>query len=347
MATTKKRSGGSRAASGGSRAASGSRSSGGKRTSSGKRASGGGSRASSSRSGSAKRQTAPAPKPFRREVGALVCLLLAIFAAFGYFHMKALFIDLFCALLKGLLGYGFWLMPPALVLCAYILAFHRAARWPCGCAAPWPCPGPLSDASRLLSQVLPWDAALIKTLWATGEELKSGGALGGLLGQVFVSLFTKLGCTIVCVLCGFFLALDACNRSIVDVAEWLFNRPQYEYEPERPAAAVRCRRSRRPRPCRACLQPLPPGGDGHRHPRGRRPSCRPEPPGRPAPEKKKGFFDRKPRVPSPDQLLAGHLGRGKAQAEPQPDMRSEPGPPSSHLRTWLPWTSPSLSPPRS
>ena len=99
MATTKKRSGGSRAASGGSRAASGSRSSGGKRTSSGKRASGGGSRASSSRSGSAKRQTAPAPKPFRREVGALFCLLLAIFAAFGYFHMKALFIDLFCALL--------------------------------------------------------------------------------------------------------------------------------------------------------------------------------------------------------------------------------------------------------
>ena len=119
MATTKKRSGGSRAASGGSRAASGSRSSGGKRTT------GSGSRVSSSRSGPAKRQTAPAPKPFRREVGALVCLLLAIFAAFGYFHMKALFIDLFCALLKGLLGYGFWLMPPALILCAYILAFHR------------------------------------------------------------------------------------------------------------------------------------------------------------------------------------------------------------------------------
>ena len=235
MATTKKRSGGSRAASGGSRAASGSRSSGGKRTSSGKRASGGGSRASSSRSGSAKRQTAPAPKPFRREVGALVCLLLAIFAAFGYFHMKALFIDLFCALLKGLLGYGFWLMPPALVLCAYILAFHRgrpvALRLCCALALPLALSVMLHG---LLSQVLPWDAALIKTLWATGEELKSGGALGGLLGQVFVSLFTKLGCTIVCVLCGFFLALDACNRSIVDVAEWLFNRPQYEYEPERP-----------------------------------------------------------------------------------------------------------------
>ena len=138
MATKKKSSGGSRTASGGSRAASGSRSSGGKRTT------GSGSRASSSRSGPAKRQTAPAPKPFRREVGALVCLLLAIFAAFGYFHMKALFIDLFCALLKGLLGYGFWLMPPALVLCAYIISWPStvAARWPCGCAVRWPCPWP-------------------------------------------------------------------------------------------------------------------------------------------------------------------------------------------------------------
>lgn len=82
-------------------------------------------------------------------MGALVCLLLAIFAAFGYFHMKALFIDLFCALLKGLLGYGFWLMPPALVLCAYILAFHRGRPVaPAAVLRPGPAPGPLSDASR-------------------------------------------------------------------------------------------------------------------------------------------------------------------------------------------------------
>lgn len=55
----------------------------------------------------------------------MVCLLLAVFAAFGYFNMEALFIHFFSALLKGLLGYGFWLVPPALLLGAYILAFHR------------------------------------------------------------------------------------------------------------------------------------------------------------------------------------------------------------------------------
>ena len=313
MATKKKSSGGSRTASGGSRAASGSRSSGGKRTT------GSGSRASSSRSGSAKRQTAPAPKPFRREVGALVCLLLAIFAAFGYFHMKALFIDLFCALLKGLLGYGFWLMPPALVLCAYILAFHRgrpvALRLCCALALPLALSVMLHG---LLGQVLPWDAALLKALWTSGEELKSGGALGGLLGQGFVSLFTKVGCTIVCVLCGFFLALAACNRSVVDVAEWLFDRPQYEYEPkpERPR-----RREAQQAPAQAAASSCPsrraevdidiPVDDGPLVGQSRRSA--------PPSEKKKSFFDRKPRVPSPDQLLAGHLGRGQTQSDVHPE----------------------------
>lgn len=313
MATKKKSSGGSRTASGGSRAASGSRSSGGKRTT------GSGSRASSSRSGSAKRQTAPAPKPFRREVGALVCLLLAIFAAFGYFHMKALFIDLFCALLKGLLGYGFWVMPPALVLCAYILAFHRgrpvALRLCCALALPLALSVMLHG---LLGQVLPWDAALLKALWTSGEELKSGGALGGLLGQGFVSLFTKVGCTIVCVLCGFFLALAACNRSVVDVAEWLFDRPQYEYEPkpERPR-----RREAQQAPAQAAAASCPsrraevdidiPVDDGPLVGQSRRSA--------PPPEKKKSFFDRKPRVPSPDQLLAGHLDRGQTQSDVHPE----------------------------
>ena len=313
MATKKKSSGGSRTASGGSRAASGSRSSGGKRTT------GSGSRASSSRSGSAKRQTVPAPKPFRREVGALVCLLLAIFAAFGYFHMKALFIDLFCALLKGLLGYGFWLMPPALVLCAYILAFHRgrpvALRLCCALALPLALSVMLHG---LLGQVLPWDAVLLKALWTSGEELKSGGALGGLLGQGFVSLFTKVGCTIVCVLCGFFLALAACNRSVVDVAEWLFDRPQYEYEPkpERPR-----RREAQQAPAQAAASSCPsrraevdidiPVDDGPLVGQSRRSA--------PPPEKKKSFFDRKPRVPSPDQLLAGHLGRGQTQSDVHPE----------------------------
>ena len=68
MATTQKKTGGSRSAS----------SAGGKRTTT---ASG----SSRAKSGGKGKTAQPAPRPFRREVGAAICLLLAIFASFGYF----------------------------------------------------------------------------------------------------------------------------------------------------------------------------------------------------------------------------------------------------------------------
>ena len=101
MATTQRKSGGSRTATGKSRSSSG----GGRRTA-----------PAQSRSSSGRRASPPPRQPFRREAGAVVCLLLAIFALFGYFHKEALFITWFCSLLKGLLGYGFWLSTPALLL---------------------------------------------------------------------------------------------------------------------------------------------------------------------------------------------------------------------------------------
>ena len=52
-------------------------------------------------------------------------MLLAIFAALGYFHIQAIFIDFFCGLVKGLIGYGYLLLPPMLLVASGILAFHR------------------------------------------------------------------------------------------------------------------------------------------------------------------------------------------------------------------------------
>ena len=88
------------------------KSTGGKRTAS---SSGARRSSSSAKSTGSRKKTAPQPKPIRREVGAVVCLLLAIFSAFGYFNIHALFIDFFVNIVKGLIGYGFWLLPPMLL----------------------------------------------------------------------------------------------------------------------------------------------------------------------------------------------------------------------------------------
>ena len=113
MASTQKKPAGS---GGGRSQATAKSSSGGRRSSAQSR--------SGSRSGS--RRSAPQRKPYRREIGGVVCLLLALFGAIGYFKTgEGAVIALFCDLLKGLCGYGFYIAPPLLLLAAWILILHR------------------------------------------------------------------------------------------------------------------------------------------------------------------------------------------------------------------------------
>ncbi len=306
---TQKRAGGRSTASGGSRASSSrsrASSSGGRRAAPAKGKSGGG-----------RSRQEPVRQPYRREIGAIVCFLLAIFAAFGYFNMKALFIDLFCNLLKSLLGYGFWLTPPALLLGAYILAFHRGrpVRLRLICALLLP----LFLSCFLhgtLNETWEWNAQLWGALAESGRRMESGGALGGILGQGFVTLFTRFGAAIVFLLAGLLAGLTAFDRTVMDVADWVFNRPQYEYdyepEPRREKRPVR-QHCEEPQPSRAPRSaPRPaidiPVDDG--------PLAESEPP-----QKKKGFFNRNPRVPTPDELLRP---REPVQPPPVEEVPSAP-----------------------
>ncbi len=296
MATTQKKGGGQRASTGGKRTASSSRSNG-----------------SSPRS----KQTKSAQhRPMRREIGAVVCLLLAVFGAFGYFNVQAIFIDFFCGLLKGLLGYGFWLMPPALLLAAVILGFHRGR--PVRLRVTFTLLLPLMFSCiihGLLCGAIPWDKEIVKTLWASGQAITSGGVLGGVLAQSGVQVFSRLGSTILYTMALLLMGLGAFNLSLVDVADWIFNRPRYEYEvedvPERPRREERARSAAQP----AAAQPRQrraeidiPVEDG--------PLVGKEPPA-PVETKKGSFFNKKARVPAPDQLLTGQKPQGESQPEPE------------------------------
>ena len=288
-----------------------------KKTGGSRTASSGGRRAAPSSKGksSSKGRQAPPPRqPYRREIGAVVGLLLAIFSSFGYFNMEAIFIDLFCGLIKGLLGYGFWLMPPALLLSSYILMFHRGRpvrlRVVCALLLPlvFSC-----FFHALLAQPLEWNGQLWGLLMESGRLTQSGGGLGGVLAQGMISLFTKFGAAIVALLAGLLMGLTAFNRTLRDVADWIFSRPRYEYEPEPEPAPRReresARKSERKREPRYEERPAPPPAPAGRNasrssidiPVDDGPLAGREPPA--AERKKKGFFNRQPRVPSPDQLL--------------------------------------------
>jgi S-DNA-T family DNA segregation ATPase FtsK/SpoIIIE len=260
---------------------------------------------------------------------------LAILSCYGYFKPDGLFNYWFCSLLKGLLGYGFWTVPPALLLAAYILAFHRGRpirlRLTCALLLPVAFSGLVHG---LLAEPLPWNGELLRALWASGGEMQSGGVIGGVLAQLLVSLFADLGCTIICTMALFLLGLAACNRSLLDVAEWFFNRPQYEYVP--PV------KPERPRRVRQEVEPLPvaPTPSARRAaidiPVDDDPPAAGAPAPQPAPEKekKRGFFDRKPRVPTPDQILTG---KRQEEVQPsQPEFVTDPIPASCPVPPELP-----------
>lgn len=157
--------------------------------------------------------------------------------------------------MKGLIGYGFWLVPPALLLASYILAFHRGRPvcLPVVCALLMPLMMACT-VHGLTVQVLPWDGALLKTLWESGRTMTSGGAAAGVLAQALVQAVSVWGSTVVFVLAFLLMALGAFRLTILDVADWFFNRPQYEPQeiPERPS---------RTRPA-----PSPGGGSGAHQP---------------------------------------------------------------------------------
>uniref|UniRef100_UPI003FED72FD glycosyltransferase family 87 protein n=1 Tax=Alistipes shahii TaxID=328814 RepID=UPI003FED72FD len=170
----------------------------------------------------------------------------------------------------------------------------------------------------LLGRVLPWDAALVKALWAAGEELTSGGVLGGVLAQGSVQVFSRLGSTILFVLAFLLAGLGAFRLSLAEVADWIFDRPRYEYEPEeepeRPRRSKREERPAAPEPVRTPSRRADidiPVEDGPLV--GKTAQTAPE-------VKKKGsFFNRKANVPAPDQVLAGAEQRTAEQPAPAPE----------------------------
>jgi len=245
---------------------------------------------------------APQTKPIRREVGAIVCLLLAVVFACGYFD-DAPAVSWFCNVFKGLFGYGYWLSVPTMLVCAYILGFHRGRpvrlRFACALLVPVLLSALLQAVVyRVSGAECAWSFGAVGQLWTSGRQMASGGVLCGLIGMFSHLYFGVFG--IVLFIVGEFLCLfGAFNRSIADVIAYVRSRPHPEYElqeePERP--------QRHPKP-----EPVP-----ERAPRARVAFDVPlddapagadisaqENTGR-----KNGFFNRKPNVKTPDEVLTG------------------------------------------
>ena len=254
----------------------------------------------------------------------MVCLLLAFFAAFGYFNVHALFIDFFVGLLKGLFGYGFWFAPPALLVAAYVLGFHRGrpVRLRLWCTLLLPVLFGSILHLFLFKSDAAWSFKLFAEFWTSGRIMGSGGAISGMLAYVFAVVFSKIGSLVVFIVLAILMLLAAFNMTVVDIVDAIRSRPHVEYEPEEDLPAPPKRRIReQPEPeYEPIMEPVRqkkvrssidiPMDD---------PVAADPVPEEPAPEpKRKKFFNRESRVPAPDQLLTGAASAPAAEPEFEP-----------------------------
>ena len=270
-------------------------------------------------------RTPPPPAPsYGREIAGGVCLLLALCAVVSYFQEEALFITFFGGLLKGLLGYGYWLSAPALLLTGLLLLTHRDR------------PATLRSVCTLLVPVLTgcglhlllcarsYEPGLtgLRELWLSGRSLQSGGALSGSLAVGFSAVFGKVLSLILFLLMLLVALCLALHFSPKDAVRRAQERREAERE-DIPEEAPPVREKEKPaekRPRRRAAIDIPLDDE----PPAKQPQPRPEGPTF-APKEKKPFFSRKSStVRTPDQVLRGEPAEEAAPVAPAAPVTSPP-----------------------
>ena len=270
-------------------------------------------------------RTPPPPAPtYGREIAGGVCLLLALCAVVSYFQEEALFITFFGGLLKGLLGYGYWLSAPALLLTGLLLLTHRDR------------PATLRSVCTLLVPVLTgcglhlllcarsYEPGLtgLRELWLSGRSLQSGGALSGGLAVGFSAVFGKVLSLILFLLMLLAALCLALHFSPKDAVRRAQERREAERE-DIPEEAPPVREKERPaekRPRRRAAIDIPLDDE----PPAKQPEPQPQPEGPAfAPKEKKPFFSRKSStVRTPDQVLRGEPAEEAAPVAPAAPVTS-------------------------
>ena len=159
-------------------------------------------RSGASKKPAQKKKAQDASQSVHREVIACALLLLAVFSVLGWFSVNAVLVRALCALERGLLGAGYYILPVLYVWIAVQLfrSRGRPVLWPCLATAA------LAVLFGALVQVfagggrVEWTGALIKALYEAGVSGPGGGLLSGLLGAGLTACLSAVGAVLVLVL---------------------------------------------------------------------------------------------------------------------------------------------------
>ena len=191
----------------------------------------------------ASRSKQPAPKPHHpvaRVVGGLVCLFLALCVVVTYFGVEATLLTLLAQLVKGLVGYGYWVTGLLLIIAGVNLIGHkdRPVIWRTVCTLLLPVLVGSLLHLLLCGREYEVGTAMVSALWTDGKLLACGGVLsGGLaeLGTVALSGVVTAILLLILLLAGIFVMARTTPQRVVEkVRESRTYDPYAEEEEELP-----------------------------------------------------------------------------------------------------------------
>ena len=173
------------------------------------------------------RKKAPAPPPppaynaAARLVGGIVCALLALCVLVSYFNVDALLLTWIARVLRGTLGWGYYLTAPALAAVAVIQLGHkgRPVILRTVCVAVLPLLIGVLCHLALCRTAYEFGGGLTGKLWADGQALRCGGVVAGGLAVGCEALLSKVVSIIVFVVLLLAALLGALHMTPQEAAE--------------------------------------------------------------------------------------------------------------------------------
>ena len=170
-------------------------------------------------------------RPIRREVGAIVCLLLGAATISSCFGDSAPFLNWLSLLFKGFVGSGYYILPFSFLMGFIILMFHDGRPVVLRTVCAFLLPVTVGAMVHLIGgQDSVGASDYVRTIFDKGMHLSSGGLISGSLAQL-LEQFPGTVISVLLLFVGLLLELiTTLNMTVAGIIKAIKNRPRIEYD---------------------------------------------------------------------------------------------------------------------
>ena len=167
---------------------------------------------------------------------ALACIVLSLLAFLGLFHAEGVVIDGFAGFLCGIMGWGFWAFPFAMLLLAWTFVRNPRERFGLRVTAALLIAPLFGTIVHLMVCRVAFTAqtfgAIVGQLYDGGKALTSGGVISGGIGYLLkagISVYAALPLTMAAFV---FCVLGSMDLTVGKIAAWVRTRREAQYIPD-------------------------------------------------------------------------------------------------------------------